>query len=134
MYESPIPVNGESTPETSETVKKANKRKLIWGLICLIGPTALIVISLLLYAVINFIIATSAPEVAECPPAGVDSIAMGACASEGKDQALFEKPSPVSTISNVVLFLVGAISVLTWLPGIIVGIILLATRKPVPVQ
>lgn len=30
---------------------------------------------------------------------------------------------------NVIVFLMGALVVLTWLPGIIAGIILLATRK-----
>ncbi len=40
-------------------------------------------------------------------------------------------PSPLHTIGNVLLFLVGAIAVMTWLPGIIIGIILLSTRQKV---
>lgn len=83
-----------------------NKKQLIWGLVCLLGPTALIVISLLLYATLNFI--------------------FGATATNGD---LFGEQSPAKTIFNVVLFLIGAVSVITWLPGLIAGIILLATRK-----
>ena len=78
---------------------RTNRLKLVWGLISLIGPTALIIIALLGYAVANFAFAS------------------------------FEQPSQAKTILNIVMFLVGAVSVLTWLPGIIVGIILLATRK-----
>ncbi len=83
-------------------------RRFVWGLVCLIGPTALIVVTLLLYALVNFIVGTTTPD------------ATG---------ALFEPPSIASRIMNVILFVVGAVSVATWLPGIIVGIVLLATRK-----
>lgn len=88
---------------------KANKQKLIWGLVCLIGPTALLIVAFLLYAVINFITAATAPA-----PTGDE---------------LFAEPSPAHAIGNIILFLAGAISVITWLPGIIGGIILLSTRK-----
>lgn len=84
---------------------RSNKLKLIWGLISLIGPTALFVLSILIYAIVNFIAASI----------GADSFST--------DVPLWK------TIANVVLFLIGAVSVITWLPGIIVGIILLATRK-----
>ena len=39
--------------------------------------------------------------------------------------------SSPNAIVNILLFLIGGLAVLTWLPGIIVGIILLATRKSV---
>lgn len=88
---------------------RTNRLKLIWGLVCLIGPTALLIVALLVYAIANF-------------------IAAGTTSGSGGDD-LFGEPSPGETIANVVMFLVGTVSVLTWLPGIIVGIILLATRK-----
>ncbi len=74
--------------------------KIVWGIICLVGPLALIVISVLLYAIISFITGGSQSD---------ESVAR--------------------TISNVILFIVGAFSAATILPGIIVGIILLATSK-----
>jgi hypothetical protein len=97
-------------PDTSVQTTSKSKQQLLWGLVCLIGPTALIVISVLLYAIVNFV----AGSTTQTGPS---------------DTELFAQPSPVHTISNVVLFVIGAISVATWLPGIIVGIILLATRK-----
>lgn len=89
--------------------RKANKQKLVWGLICLIGPSALFVISILGYALMNFIAISTAPP-----------------AVEGE---LFGQEPTWKPIVNILLFLTGLITVLTWLPGIIVGIILLSTRK-----
>jgi len=37
--------------------------------------------------------------------------------------------SPLKTFINILLFLIGTASVATMLPGLVVGIILLATRK-----
>lgn len=93
-------------PQDAAAIQKSNKQKLTWGLVCLIGPSALLVGSLLLYAIVNFIfIGDASGDI-----------------------------SPLKTIINVILFLIGAVVTLTWLPGIIVGIILLATRKSVPQQ
>lgn len=87
------------TNTDTATIERTNKLKLTWGIICLVAPTALILLSIILYAIVQFV-------------AG-DSL------------------STVRTISNVILFLTGAVAVMTWLPGIIVGIILLATRRKV---
>ncbi len=90
--------------QSNADIMKSNKRKLVWGIVCLVGPTALLVASILLYAIMNFIFG-----------------------SDGTTE-----PNVLKTIINVVLFFIGAFVVATWLPGIIVGIILIATRKPVP--
>ena len=115
-----------AAPNDTEALRKSNKRKLTWGIICLVGPTVLIIAALLLYAVLNFLFFSAAAET-PCPT----DITGGACAP--KDE-LFAQPSPAQTIANVVLFLIGAVGTLSWLPGIIVGIILLASRKPDPQQ
>ncbi|MDQ5932168.1 MAG: hypothetical protein WBK76_01360 [Candidatus Saccharimonadales bacterium] len=115
---------------------KSNKRKLIWGLVSLIGPTALLIGAILLYALINFLFAAAEPTVVTGP--GVDCMNnnpyAGVCAPQSENESLFADQGPVRTIINVILFLTGALVVITWLPGIIVGIILLATRKPIPAQ
>jgi len=80
-----------------------SKKQLTWGLICLILPTALIFFSMLAYAVANFI--------------------------SGADSASSSDLSTGQMIINVILFLIGALGVAAWLPGIIAGIILLVTRK-----
>ena len=96
------------TPEQAAAVQRSNKKKLLWGLVCLIGPTALIVIAILGYAIANFVAGSVAPT------------------AEGE---LLPQPSAGSTIVNVFLFLVGAVFALTWLPGIIIGTVLLAKRQ-----
>lgn len=89
----------EPMPAATPTARK--KSHTVLALFLLLGPTALIVVSFILYAVVNFAFSNSALPGAE---------------------------SPVQTILNVFLFLAGTVSVLTWLPGIIIGIILLAKK------
>ena len=103
-YVSVPPEQISYTPEQQAAIRRSNKLKLTWGLICLIAPTALIIFSIIIYAIFNFVFSS------------LDS-ASGA--------------SSPNAIVNILLFLVGGLAVLTWLPGIIVGIILLATRKSV---
>ena len=49
-------------------------------------------------------------------------------ASSNTDCQLFGESSPLETASSIFVFLSGAIVILTWLPGMIIGIVLLATR------
>lgn len=100
-YQSPI----EQTPPVAPV---NNKRKIL-ALWLLIGPTALIVGSIILYAIANFILASTTPAPAE--------------------GEMFGSQSPIQSIVNIILFAIGGISVMTWLPGIIIGIILLTTQK-----
>lgn len=86
------------------TVARKSRRKLVWGLVCLIAPTALLILTIFGSAIANFVISsqwTSAPE----------------------------NTPPIQTIVNVTVFLLGALAVASWLPGLIVGIILLSTRN-----
>ncbi len=99
------PEQATYAPEQAAAIRRSNKLKLVWGLICLIAPTALIIISILVYAITGFVFSsiTSASDPSYAP-------------------------SPNQAV-NILLFLISAFAALTWLPGIIVGIILLATRK-----
>ena len=101
------------TPEQVEAIRRSNKKKLIWGLVCLIAPTALLIITIIGYAIINFVTGSF---------------------SSSNQESTFAQPSTAHTIGNVIIFIIGAISTLTWLPGIIGGIILLATRKKVQLR
>ncbi len=103
-YIPPPPEQSSYTPEQQAAIRRSNKLKLTWGLVCLIAPTALLILSVLIYAIFSFAFPS------------FDS-ASGA--------------SSPNAIVNILLFLIGGLAVLTWLPGIIVGIILLATRKSV---
>jgi len=76
----------------------------------MIGPTALMIVAFLGYALINLAFATTtAATVTESAPFGEQTV--------------------VQTIANVLLFLVAVVTFLTWLPGLIIGIVLLATPK-----
>ena len=94
-------------PTTTATIAKSSHKRTVLALWLMIGPTALIVVAILLYAIMNVMFAQATPT--------------------GDD--LFAEQTAGQTIANVVLFIVGAISVITWLPGLITGIILLATKK-----
>lgn len=93
----------------ASTQQRTHKRTVI-ALWLMIGPTALIVATIILYAVVNFLFGATTP-------------------APTSDAALFAEQSPLRNIVNIILFLLGATSVATWLPGMIVGIVLLATGK-----
>lgn len=103
------PAQPAATDPMAPAAARKRDPKLTWGLVCLIGPTALIVVSIMAYAIANFIISSTA----------------GPDMSSG----ILSEPSVGARIVNVILFIIGAISVITWLPGLIIGIALLATRK-----
>jgi hypothetical protein len=111
--------NTQPTPEPQQLTQppaeaaqhKRTSRRTIAALWCLIGPTALLIVTFILYAVINYI--------------GTSTSANGSLSSGS---------SIFNTISNIVIFLIGALAFITWLPGVIVGIILLANKKSVPPQ
>ncbi len=92
------------TPEQTEEIRRSNKIKLIWSLVCLLGPTLLLIIAILGFAIGSFIYGSIT----------------------GDDGSSYGGTPP---FVNILLFLIGAVSILTWLPGIIVGIVLLVQRK-----
>jgi hypothetical protein len=106
--QNPAPV---STPAPAPRTKMSGRTKLALWL--LIGPTALFIATFVIYALVNLLTTVVIPPTAPEPG------------------SLFG-PTPVGlVIMNVILFIVGVITVITWLPGLIIGIVLLAT-KPTP--
>jgi hypothetical protein len=91
------------TPLNAPTQEESKKSHKKLGLVLLIGPSALLVLTFALYAISNLITNSAAPSSGE----------------------LFAQPSPISSVINILLFLLGTVGVITWLPGIIIGIILL---------
>ena len=108
------PTTTTSQPLAEQTVpatpaKGKNKRVLL-ALWLMIGPTALIMTTLILYAIVNF-------------------ISMQLYPNDHMTTEMFGAPTLGSMLINIFLFIVGAISVAAWLPGLITGIVLLATQK-----
>jgi hypothetical protein len=92
---------------TQSPQRNTRKFAAIW---LLVGPTALIVFSITAYAVANLIFNNSVNI-------------------ENNSAELFGQQPVVATIINIILFITGLLGVIAWLPGIIIGIVLLATKK-----
>jgi hypothetical protein len=105
------PVYSPASPVATTVPVKKKGLKLPILLMC--APIILIVASILLYAAVNFIAASAEPV-----------------ATNGSDSDLFGEtaPNPARTITNVLLFLMGSLGVLGFLPCIIIGLILLVQR------
>jgi hypothetical protein len=102
LVQTPLNTPEETVQTPFQELPKKSHKKLL-GLLLLIGPSALLLLSILLYSVANLM--------ANSQPTGTDQ--------------LFPEPTPLLVVANIFLFIVGGISVITWLPGIIIGIILL---------
>ncbi len=99
-----------TTPETTPTPasqepRRYDKRK-VWAILCVTVPTALWIVTIALAAVINIVF-------------------NDVIGNEGRLESMY----PLHVALNIFAFLLGTIAFLTWLPGIITGIVLLATRK-----
>lgn len=81
---------------TQEPAKMRTQTKV--ALFLMIGPTALLFGTAILYAIANLALADS-------------------------------NATTVKAVTNVVMYVVGVIAGVAWLPGLITGIILLATKK-----
>lgn len=80
------------------------------GVMIILAPYFLMVASIFLYALFNFILASILPEPTPAP---------------GR---LIAESSLMERIVNIVLFLMGALSIIAIIPCLVVGIILLARR------
>lgn len=105
------------------------KQSLKLPIFLIIGPALGLILSIILYAIINFILAGSAPvsDTSSSP-----SLSDGASIAQGVDgQELYgsDNTSMFRTISNVFLFLLGAGSMLAFVPCLVFGIIILNKRR-----
>lgn len=94
------PPAGQPTP----TVTPGDTKRRTIALWLLIGPTALIIGSIILYALVNLIMSNAGQS---------------------------DMSNTAASAINIILFVIGVISTTTWLPGLIIGIVLLATQKKV---
>ena len=126
-------------PAPIEPPKNSRRKKVARWL--MIGPTLLFVIALvILFAVLPAVQTSNSASVSTClttqttnqNSAEADELPTPLF-NEGSGStedgcSLFAKTSPIETILNVLVILLGAIAFLTWLPGMIIGIVLLATK------
>ncbi len=105
----------DQTPQqqaTAPTPAAKKSQRTLWAIICLAGPTALFILTSILFAVSNYLyVGMATPYEGPTPDASI-----------------------THTVINTVSFIIGAIATTTWLPGIVVGIVLLATKPVAPRQ
>lgn len=112
-------------------MSKKAKTSLKLPIFLIIGPALAIVLSIIVYAIVNFALSGLAPETST----NTDGMSLsdGASIAQGADSQseLFgeDSTSLFRTISNVVLFLVGSVSVLALVPCLVFGIIILNKRR-----
>lgn len=109
-------------------MSKHAKTSLKLPIFLMIGPALGLVLSIILYAIINFVITSSTVST---PDTVNPSLSDGASVAQGSgsDTELYGDSSIFRTVSNVVLFLLGSVSVLAFLPCLVVGIIILNKRR-----
>lgn len=97
-------MNDSPLPQQLDQQRK--KKLLFWGVFCLVAPSVLFILGIILGLISNIMLSQATPV-------------------EGE---LFAS-NPGQSIINIFIFLIGAVTILTWLPGIIIGIILLVKRQ-----
>jgi hypothetical protein len=112
MYPEQTPQQ-QPIPITPSTAPKNRSKRTVLALWLMIGPTTLIIVTFILFALLNWVFGATIPA-----------------PTSAEGELFAESSTPlIITLGNVLLFLAGAISVITFLPGLIIGIVLLATRK-----
>jgi hypothetical protein len=119
----------ESTqaPDPAPTIrKKVTKRtKLILWL--MLGPTVLFAVSFILFGISNLAFGTLPQTLPEACVENGTSIATSPTA-ECQEQLLGDQ-SPPQMVINTILSLVILTSIITWIPGLVAGAILLIKRR-----
>ena len=99
------------------------------------GPAAMVIGAIILYAIANFIITNVSPVstgVTDVSSISGTSLAVGADMAQGQGQdseQLFGEENIWRTITNVLLFLVGSVGMLAFVPCGVIGVILLYKRR-----
>jgi len=137
---SPPPVAPPPVAPAPIEPPKNSRRKTVarW---LMIGPTLLFVLGLvILFAVLPAVQTSNSASASTCLTTQTTNQNSAEAEelptplfNEGSGSAeegcsLFAKRSPIETVLNVIVFLIGGIAFLTWLPGMIIGIVLLATK------
>lgn len=114
-------------------MSKKTKTSLKLPIFLIVGPAAMVIGAIILYAVANFIITSISPastSVADTNSISGASLADGAAIAQGQDsEQLFGEENIWRTITNVLLFLVGSVGMLAFIPCGVVGVILLYKRR-----
>lgn len=117
----------EQTPAPAPTNRKKLAPRTKTALWLLVGPSVTIGVTFFLFIILNIAFGNFPENLPEsCQAQPVDNIT--ASLSPACENALMSLQSTPELAVNVILIIVGALGVISWLPGIITGSILLAKR------
>lgn len=115
----------DPTNVPKQSYKKNPSKRLTIALLLILGPTVLIALTFIITALINW---TNVPNT--LPAACSERLSSSLMAEDTScPEQLFGEQPAAQTGINVLLFILGAIGVAAWLPGIIIGVVLL-TKRP----
>ncbi len=104
------------------------KQSLKLPIFLMAAPIAGIILSIFLYAIVNFIFSGVTSE----PTSGADmSLSDGAGIAQGAESSseLYGETPIFKTVANIVLFLLGSVSMLAIVPCLVIGIIMINRRR-----
>ena len=104
------------------------KQSIKLPIFLMIAPIAGIVLSIFLYAIVNFIFSG---VTAELTTSSDMSLSDGASIAQGIDASndLYGETPIFKTVANIVLFLLGSVSMLAIVPCLVIGIIMINRRR-----
>jgi len=104
------------------------KQSLKLPIFLIVAPAAGVLLSIFLYAVVNFIFSGVTAEPSSTTGLGLSD---GASIAQGVDASnnLYSETPVFVTIANVILYLLGLVSVLAFVPCLVFGIIILNRRR-----
>lgn len=104
------------------------KQSLKLPIFLMVAPIAGIILSIFLYAIVNFIFSGLTTE----STTGADmSLSDGASIAQGAESSseLYGETPIFKTVTNIVLFLLGSVSMLAIVPSLVIGIIMINRRR-----
>ena len=96
-------------PQPAKPYRKNVSTRTKVALSLILGPTVLIAVTFSIFSLLNLVFSLTFQPT--------------------PDTANFAATPVFITILNVILFTIGSIGIVSWLPGIIIGAVLLATKK-----
>jgi hypothetical protein len=84
----------------------------------------LIAFTFLVFAILNIALGNIPPSLPEACQSATSGNVSTAC-----ENALIGLQSPAEQVLNVILFFIGLTGIVAWLPGIIIGALLLARKR-----
>lgn len=109
MTDTPSQEQGQPQVAAPTPASPHSKARTTWAIVLLAGPSALWIVVFILNIINNYVWATTMTDLST--------------------SSLYLEENMVHLTITVLAWILGVIAFLSWLPGLIIGIVLLATKK-----